>query len=538
MKNEELTENQEILNGMTVGLCMINRQRKVTWLNKISESWFGSSADFVGEKYSALFKWCSSLKHEISPAEKAFRDKMPHTSEPMSAFTKDGKKRYFRVTAAPILNKQGNVEKIFETLVDITDIRKREVRHRRRSAQTRKLNKEIVKLNKSFKNLVHKRAEKLKLANREIKSFYEIENKLISTSDVTKILESIVNTVPRLLKASGCLVRIVDETKLKLNLKAAYGVSGAFQKRAQELLMGEGISGTVARTGVPIAIRNISGDKRLKFQKGCLKEGMRSLLVVPITFKGGLLGTIIVYSKKARNFTHAEVNLLSAFAAHTAIALNNAILHNKVHINYYNTIVTLVRAVEARDPYTCGHSERVTGYALKIAKSINLNRKDMNLLMYAGKLHDIGKIAIPDFILKKKTALTPMEMEVIKAHSAKAVEMICHLKFLESCFPSIKYHHERYDGRGYPDGLKGNNIPFMARILSIADAFDAMTSERPYRKALTIEEAIEEMKRNSETQFDPNLVKSFLKLFKKETGSKKIEKDLAPPLNSSIFQLA
>ena len=144
-------------------------------------------------------------------------------------------------------------------------------------------------------------------------------------------------------------------------------------------------------------------------------------------------------------------------------------------------ILALIRAVEARDAYTRGHSERVTAYAAKIAKRLKLDADSRELLLYAGKLHDIGKIAIPDLILNKKSALNADERAAIEAHPAKGVEMINSLKFLKRCFPLIRHHHERYDGNGYPDRLRGDQIPFLARILSVADAFDAMTSERPTR---------------------------------------------------------
>jgi putative nucleotidyltransferase with HDIG domain len=357
---------------------------------------------------------------------------------------------------------------------------------------------------------------KLRLANEELRNIHELENRLISTLDVKSVLCAIVKIVQKLLKVSGCIVRIVDETKARLRLEAAYGVSNEFRKNAYLLAIGDGISGRVVQHGSSIAIPDLLKDKRVKYFRECEQEGIRALLATPITFEGKTLGVIIAFSKKVKHFNKSEINLLSTFAAHAAIALNNAILHNKVHLNYYNTMATLVKAMEARDHYTRGHSERVTNYAIKIAKRLNLSEKDMKLLNYAGKLHDIGKIAIPDFILKKKAALTATERAEIEIHPIKGVDMITDLKFLRRCLPLIRYHHERWDGTGYPDRLKGDQIPLLARILSIADAFDAMTSERPYRRGLAIREAIEEIKRNSEKQFDPNLAKIFVSILQEQ----------------------
>lgn len=200
-------------------------------------------------------------------------------------------------------------------------------------------------------------------------------------------------------------------------------------------------------------------------------------------------------------------------------------VHKNTHLNYYNTITAIVKTIEARDSYTCGHSERVTSYAIRIAKSINLSKDEIELLLFSGRLHDIGKIAVPDFILKKKTFLTSQEMAEIQTHPVKGVEMITNLKFLNKCIPLILHHHERYDGKGYPDSLKGDKIPLLARILSIADAFDAMTSERPYRRALNIDEAIEEIERNSQTQFDPYLADLFVSILQEYPALKISDED-------------
>lgn len=415
-------------------------------------------------------------------------------------------------------------------IINIAKVRKgctnRDNKHMRTAIN--RTNQDVIKLNKSFKKLTNIYFVKLKLAKKELRGIYDLASRLITSLDVKEILDSIVNIVPKLLRASGCVVRIVDETKEKLKLEAASGVSSKFQEEVKILSIGEGVSGSVVKNGLPIVIPDISKDERVKYHIECSKEGMCSLLATPITFKDKILGVIIAFSRKARRFNVSEVKLLSTFAAYAAIALNNAILYNKVHINYYNTMITLVKTIEARDPYTCGHSERVTNYAIKIAKRLNLNRNDIELLVYAGKLHDIGKIAIPDFILKKTTALTMAERAEIQAHPTKGIEMINNLKFLKECFPLIRHHHERYDGNGYPDKLKGEQIPLLARILAVADAFDAMTSERPYRRALKIDEAIEEIKTNSATQFDPQIALQLISMLQKQYDRKTIS------INSTI----
>jgi putative nucleotidyltransferase with HDIG domain len=513
----QITEKSEIPNGADTGLCLLNRQMEIIWLSKTMESWFGVSGELIGKKCYICFER-KNIICKNCPVKKAFRDKNSHTSSIKIRFTADGKKKFHKLTATPILNNQGEVENVLETAIDIAEKRKRDIKNSGRAAETQKSTKEIIQLGKSFKKLADRHSAKLKLAKKELKTIHELGNRLIYSLDVKEILYSIANIVTKLLKVSGCVVRIVDETKTKLKLEAAFGVSDNFQEEAYILSIDEGVSGAVIKNEIPITISDISKDKRVRYYAECLNEGMRSLLATPIIFKNDILGVIIAFSKKVRHFNKSEINLLSTFAAYAAIALDNAMLYNKVHLNYYNTMITLIKAMEARDPYTCGHSERVTNYAIKIAKKLNLSNDDIELLMYAGKLHDIGKIAIPDFILKKTATLTPAERAEIEAHPVKGIEMINNLKFLKRCIPLIRHHHERYDGSGYPDKLKGEEIPFLARILSIADAFDAMTSERPYRRSLKLDEAIEEIKRNSRTQFDPQLSKLFVSILQKQPG--------------------
>jgi len=490
---------------------MLSPDMEITWVNNIMESWFGSCTQLIGRKCYECFRHSDSVC-ENCPAKKAFADNRFHASELCIGYTNKGKKKYYQLNAAPILDSHGKTEKVFETLIDVTEKRKKEVKNRRRFAETRKLNREIARMSKTFKKLANKRSQKLKLAHEELSTLYQLSNRLISSLDVREVLNSVINIVPRILKVAGCMVRILDDTKKQLKLEASVGVSNDFKNNAQFMPLGEGISGLVLETKSPIAIADITHDERIRYYRECLKEGIRSLLATPIMIKERVLGVIIAFSKKTKRFTKSEINLLATFAAHVAVALNNALLHEQVYHNYYNTISTLVRAVEAKDPYTCGHSERVTHYSLKIGKKLNLSDKELRLLFYGGKLHDIGKIAIPDFILKKTTTLTLMERAEIEAHPIKGVEMVMPLPFLHACLPLIRHHHERFDGTGYPDRCKGEKIPLLARILSLADAFDAMTSERPYRKSLSFSEAIEEIKRNTKTQFDPSLTKPFLEL--------------------------
>jgi putative nucleotidyltransferase with HDIG domain len=183
-------------------------------------------------------------------------------------------------------------------------------------------------------------------------------------------------------------------------------------------------------------------------------------------------------------------------------------------------IYALAATVDAKDHYTYGHSKKVSDYAVALAEVLELPKDRMDTIRAAGLLHDIGKIGIPDSILNKKGPLTDAEWEPLKAHPKLGVEILRHVIDLANCLPAILHHHERYDGTGYLSGLKGDNIPVEARILAIADAYDAITSPRPYHEQLSSQEALAELKRCAGTQFDPELVDIFCKIMARAPSRK------------------
>ncbi|MBI3802285.1 MAG: HD-GYP domain-containing protein [Nitrospirae bacterium] len=177
------------------------------------------------------------------------------------------------------------------------------------------------------------------------------------------------------------------------------------------------------------------------------------------------------------------------------------------------TAITLAKAIEKRDCYTGGHTDRVTGYAVLTAKQLHWSNEQLAVLELAGHLHDVGKIGVPDAILNKPGKLTVEEFEVMKAHPEIGEQIIRGIDFFESLVPYVLYHHERFDGQGYPKGLAGEDIPIEGRLLAVSDTFDAMTSSRPYRKQLDPEQAIKEIRRCSGSQFDPKIVNVFLEIW-------------------------
>lgn len=233
--------------------------------------------------------------------------------------------------------------------------------------------------------------------------------------------------------------------------------------------------------------------------------------LVPSLFSIGTLGIII--SLAYINYGAGAVLL---FLGPLLLARYSFKLYMDMRRAYMDTILALTKTMEAKDPYTSGHEARVEEYSIKLAKALKLPEKKIEDIKTAALLHDIGKIGIDDSILRKPSTLTEIEYKEIQKHPIIGAEILKDIGFLKEISEIIKYHHERYDGTGYPEGKKGDEIPIESSILAIADVFDAMTSDRPYRNALTVKQALEEIKSNAGTQFNPEIANAFVKIINDE----------------------
>lgn len=342
-----------------------------------------------------------------------------------------------------------------------------------------------------------------------IQVMHEIDRSIISILETEEILETATQMTARIIPSERITIVLVDNEKNGFIYKAGFGVDlakGAF-------VPFESTSTTeVVKTGLPQFTHDLTIEQDIKpLEKIFLEQGYRSHIRVPLIVRGEVVGVFIAGSKKVGNFTPEHLSTMENLAGQIAIALENSRLLTDLKELFIGAVKTLSSAIDAKSSWTAGHSERVTKYAMTIAKEIGMEDKDLRNLELAGLLHDIGKIGTYEAILDKPGKLTDEELHIMRQHPVKGAEILAPIKQLKEIIPAIRHHHEFYDGKGYPDGLKGESIPLMARIMSVADAVDAMTADRPYRKGKSMDTIIEELKKGSGTQFDPKIVEIFLK---------------------------
>jgi HD-GYP domain-containing protein (c-di-GMP phosphodiesterase class II) len=237
----------------------------------------------------------------------------------------------------------------------------------------------------------------------------------------------------------------------------------------------------------------------------------KSLVCAPLSVNRHVLGVIEVLNKRDGSiFGEQDLEAVVSVATATAMAIENTRMHQTILEAYKKTIEAVAAAIDAKDWYTRGHSQRVMEYTVKAGAVLCLGAEELGLLEYAGMLHDIGKIAVDSSILSKPGPLTPAEWEIMHTHPAIGADLLVEIPFLEKASEIVLCHHEKYNGKGYPNGYKGEDIPLGARLIAVAEAFDTMTTDRSYRSAMSIDAAVKELHSCSGSQFCPVAVKAFI----------------------------
>jgi len=346
----------------------------------------------------------------------------------------------------------------------------------------------------------------------------DVAEKTGSTYGFEEIVQQIAELARHTLSALGAAILLVNSDKQELS-----GLSYASEvevPRQIKISSKSGIAGWVVGNGKPLIVNDCGRDSAWNREfDNDIRLAIRSIICAPIISHCKVIGAVEVFNKlNGDNFTEHDSNILMHIANTAAMAIDRSQRQRSIIEEVKSTIKALAAAIDAKDPYTRGHSQRVVQYSLMCGRSLSLSHRELETIEYSGILHDIGKIGIPDAILSKKGLLTDEERCEIRKHPVISANIIHDIPFLKPVIEIVRHHHEKYDGSGYPDGLIGESIPKGARILAVADAFDAMMSDRPYRAHMPQNHAIIELRKHSGKQFCPIAVDAFLFALETEPG--------------------
>lgn len=339
---------------------------------------------------------------------------------------------------------------------------------------------------------------------REMELLHETTALISASLSVRDAARLTIERATAMIPASGASVMLFHEEANALQIVAAFGHD---HQRKVVFRPGFGVAGHVFASGEAAIIGDVTRDARFVPSE----QEIASMICVPLKAKDKTIGVIVISSAKPYPYQEDELRILTIIAAQAAVAIENARLYELLQQTFFDIMNTLAETIEMRDPQTGGHTRRVLSYCQAIGQEMGLTVKELGDLRIAASLHDIGMIGISDRILLKHDKLDPAEFNEIKKHAEYGDTMLKHIKELYHIVPAVRAHHERFDGKGYPDGLAGRDIPLLARIISVADTYDAMTSDRIYRKGMDPALAIQRLQESSGSQLDPQAVKAFLR---------------------------
>lgn len=371
-------------------------------------------------------------------------------------------------------------------------------------------NNEIAILARTFNEVTSRLEENVKNLEMTKKTLHAVLAKvghgLSSMQDIDSFLDLIIETVTEALAGKSGVLMLLDESKKFLIVKSVCGVKN--NTKEARFAVDEVIFGSVLRTKHPLIIPMINHDS--DGVKGYAHLFDSPIICAPLILHDHVIGVIAVSGRRiAVGFQEEEMNLLYNLALQTAVAIENASLNQNAEQTYFETISALALAVDAKDPYSRGHLDRVAYYSVMIANQMKLGKEEIKVLRDAARLHDIGKIGITDMVLLKPGPLNDEEWEMMKKHPEIGEGIIKPIQSLKNLCDIVRHHHEKLDGSGYPDALKGDEIHKLVRILTVADIYDALTTDRPYRKAFSPGKAVEELF-SMKGKLDMSIVEAFV----------------------------
>lgn len=358
-----------------------------------------------------------------------------------------------------------------------------------------------------LEHMVDERTRDLRRRSQELAALHSVLSAATRSLDLPEVMFITLGELDQLLGASAAAAFVVDPETGRLRLVAQHDLPEDFLRQVTRVSGGEGVFASVLSQGQGVCLTDRTGEPMM-----APLAAAGSVVIFPMKSSTEVVGLIISVCDIERDIDESGWKLLDAIGEEIGVVVENVRLYENLRQAYLATIRSLAEAVDAKDNYTRGHSDRVAAFAVAIARELEQNAETVSQIQDAGYLHDIGKIGTPDSVLLKDGVLNSAEMEQIKRHPADSCKIVTQARFSPKIRQMIRHHHERFDGSGYPDGLKALDIPLGSRILAVADAYEAMTADRPYRDGLTLAAAVAELKRCSGGQFDPEIVAAFLRV--------------------------
>jgi putative nucleotidyltransferase with HDIG domain len=393
-----------------------------------------------------------------------------------------------------------------------------------RALQERNLRLENARLRSEVDNatVIERLNRQLQDRVGELTRLYEISDGFHQVMDGESIFASIVQLAARVTLARRTSLVIVDPQHSRLRLRAAHGCA---LHDCADLPLDAGIPAHAIATRQPVLATQPLAPSDLRLHRTPDEaDAPAAWLALPLVAGEEVLGAVVLTDKPGgAAFTRQDEHLMQSLVEKAGLKLENQALYEGIYANLVDTLNVLITTIEAKDPYTHDHSHRVTEYAIALARRLGLGPEQVEMLHFAGHLHDIGKIGVRDEILLKPERLDDAEFAEIRRHPEIGERIVAPLGLAEEERAIIRHHHERWDGAGYPDGLAGEAIPLLARVVAVSDAFDAMTSTRSYRQAMNLERVLKEMESCAGNQFDPHIVRVWVESIRTGQISLQIE---------------
>lgn len=353
-------------------------------------------------------------------------------------------------------------------------------------------------------------------AQKYLTTLHKVSDILSRASSVEALFDSILSAI---LEVSGgdraaILMRPTDDKTGKVEMVAVRTSDGG---ATGSVTLSRTVVNDVLEKGISAFTDDALADERYVGGESIVQQRIRSVMCAPMRTTDQILGVLYVDSQTAREFSAAELELLAAVGNQAGIALHRARLMAEVERLFLDVMKAIASIIDAKDGYTHKHSERVAAFGVRLAQHLGFDADSRSVVELSGLLHDVGKIGVPDAILNKPGKLTDSEFGEMRLHPLHGARILSNIQSQKvvSLLPGVKYHHERWDGKGYPEGLAGEDIPLLGRLLGVADFLDALTSDRSYRKGLTLEEALQMVKDLEGKAFDPVVVKAAVELHAK-----------------------